>query len=110
MDSPVQSTAPRWRLNVTTTTGGPAITLSRSTVGGQFAPVVSGGSARTRRPFVKHSTPNIESAVYAYVRAMRTLGHTHVRSENVSRALQISLSAAMAALQALEDKGVRRSK
>jgi hypothetical protein len=104
MNSPVQSTAPAG-VNVTTTTGGPAIIL-----GGSFAPVVSGGSSPTRRSFIKHSTPNVESAVYAYVRAMRTLGHTNVRSENVSRALQISLSAAMAALQALEDKGVRRSK
>src|ERR1700730_6634928 len=53
---------------------------------------------------------DIKGAVYAYVQAMRTLGHMHVRSEQVSRALGISSSAAMAALQALEGKGVRRSK
>jgi hypothetical protein len=77
-------------------------------------PSVTGGTTIINVPSRQGlSTPtskDIEGAVYAYVRAMRALGHTRVRSENVSRALQISLSAAMAALQALEDKGVRRSK
>ncbi len=49
----------------------------------------------------------IEAAVYAYIRAMRTLGHTHVDSSAVAQALSLSVTDVEAAMRNLSDKGVR---
>jgi hypothetical protein len=53
---------------------------------------------------------DLEGAVYAYLQAMRSLGRTHVTPEDVASALGIPALSAMAALTALKNKGVRRSK
>jgi CRP-like cAMP-binding protein len=53
---------------------------------------------------------DLEAAVYAFLQAMRSLGRTHVTPEDVANGLGISASSAMAALSALQSKGVRRSK
>jgi hypothetical protein len=53
---------------------------------------------------------NITNAVYAHLQAMRSLGHTRVSPENVSKALGISFGAVLVAMKSLESKGVRRVK
>ena len=58
----------------------------------------------------KTSTPSekkIESAVYAHLRAMRTLGHTKADSGEIARALNIPSAEVIKALSALKNKGVK---
>ena len=97
--------------SMTTIGTGTTYSLSTSSVGGITTTAVPApthaGTLLTKRT---GTTQDVEGAVYGFLRAMRTLGHTNVRPEDVSRALGISVSAAMASLQALEGKGVRRSK
>ncbi len=49
----------------------------------------------------------IEAAVYAYIRAMRALGHTQVNSLAVARALSLPVTDVDVAIRNLSDKGVR---
>jgi len=50
---------------------------------------------------------SVESAVYAYIRAIRTLGRTTVNTIEIAAALSIPVSKVNAALDALRRKGVR---
>ena len=56
------------------------------------------------------SSKRIDRAVYAYLQAIRSLGHRHVKPEDVAAALGISVTAALAALTVLRSKGVTRAK
>ena len=60
--------------------------------------------ARRRRTRVQKE---IEAAVYAHIRAMRALGHTHVNSLAIARALSLPISDVEVAMRQLSDKGVR---
>jgi hypothetical protein len=108
MNSPVQSTAPAG-VNVTTTTGAPATyNPSRSTVGGPFAPVVPGSSSPTRRrSFIKHSTQNVESAVYAYIQAIRALGITRTNTLEIAKALGLTQTMVEKTISSITKKGVK---
>lgn len=61
-------------------------------------------------PLVHRSTrgsKSVENAVYAYIRAIRTLGRTTVNTIEIAAALSIPVSKVNAALDALKRKGVR---
>ena len=47
-----------------------------------------------------------EKAVYAYIRALRALGHTTANTADIARALSLPLSDVDRAVQALKTKGV----
>lgn len=53
---------------------------------------------------------DIESAVFAHIRAMRTLGHTTVNTRDVARALALPLSIVDRAVAGMSTKGVRVAK
>jgi hypothetical protein len=60
-------------------------------------------SLSARRP--ANPSDQIERAVYAYLRVVRSLGRKHIRPEDVASALGISATVALVALTALRDKG-----
>ena len=66
-----------------------------------FSETKTGGRRGTR------AQKKIEAAVYAQIRAMRALGHTHVNSLAVARALSLPISDVEVAMRRLSDKGVR---
>jgi predicted transcriptional regulator len=49
----------------------------------------------------------MSNAVYAYIRALRTLGRKQLDVAEVSQALGLSVEAVTSALAALESKGVK---
>ncbi len=60
-----------------------------------------------RRKSRSTSSKTIDAAVYAYIRAMRALGHTQVNSLAVARALSLPVTDVDVAIRTLSDKGVR---
>jgi predicted HTH transcriptional regulator len=55
----------------------------------------------------KAKAPNIESAVYAYIQAVRALGKTKITPEEIAAALDISISDVRGTIEALKNKGVK---
>ena len=49
----------------------------------------------------------VESAVYAYIQALRTLGHTHINSHDIAKGLGLPRSVVENVLKRLTEKGVR---
>ena len=66
-----------------------------------FLDIKTGGRRGTR------AEKEIAAAVYAYIRAMRALGHTQVNSLAVARALSLPVTDVDVAIRTLSDKGVR---
>jgi uncharacterized membrane protein len=58
-------------------------------------------SAKSRKP------SDIERAVYAHIRAMRTLGKKTINTAEIAEALSLSLGEVHGALGALKKKGVK---
>lgn len=50
---------------------------------------------------------SIERAVYAHIRAIRTLGRTSVNTAEIAKALSLSISQVERAVAGLKDKGVK---
>jgi hypothetical protein len=55
----------------------------------------------------KVSAADLESAVYAYIQAVRALGKTKITPEEIAQALNLPVSAVEQSLSALQSKGVR---
>jgi hypothetical protein len=59
-----------------------------------------------RRRRVRAST-NVQNAVYAYVRAMRSLGRTKVNTSEVAEALSLQVVEVNRAISSLKKKGIK---
>lgn len=74
---------------------------------------VSTASAYITVPDTKRQTErngkNIETAVYTYVRALRTLGKTQVNTAEIARALGVPVSSVDRVLSKLSERGIRRA-
>jgi hypothetical protein len=55
----------------------------------------------------KSKAPDIESAVYAHIQAVRALGKTKITPEEIAAALGISISDVRGTIDALKTKGVK---
>jgi hypothetical protein len=55
----------------------------------------------------RSSDNKIERAVYAHIRAVRTLGRTHINTSEIADALSLKVSEVNRAIEKLRDKGVR---
>jgi hypothetical protein len=53
-------------------------------------------------------TRNIENAIYAYIQAVRALGHTTVNTSQIAEALSLPLTVVEQALESLKKKGVKK--
>lgn len=53
---------------------------------------------------------SIESAVFAHIQALRTLGHERINTSEIARALGLSHAKILIAAKALKDKGVKPSR
>jgi hypothetical protein len=53
---------------------------------------------------------NIESAVYGYIRAMRTLGRTSLNTDEIATALGLSKEQVNMSVKELRNKGVKLAK
>jgi hypothetical protein len=95
---------------ITTKTTSAVQPRSVSGTTGTSPTVIISARALSGGPAPASATREVESAVYAYLRVMRSLKRTRVTPENVASALGISVASALAALAALQSKGVRRSK
>jgi hypothetical protein len=68
-----------------------------------------GLSPRLVKPTTRqaHASKEFEAAVYAYVRAVRTLGRTSITVSEIGKALSLPRSAVFAAVRQLKDKGIK---
>lgn len=74
----------------------------------QFTVLVTNGvRARARRS--SRSIVRVQSAVYAYIRAVRALGRMQVNTTEVASALSLAVSEVNRAIASLEKKGVKVS-
>jgi biotin operon repressor len=80
------------------------LVLSTDSVRGNF--VIS--DAPRVRP-ASRSLARERNAVYAYIRALRSLGRTRLNTVEVAEALSLSIEQVNRAIRALEEKGVRVS-
>ena len=78
------------------------LVLSTNSVTEQEIPV---DTAQASRP--KKSDKNTESAIYAYIQAVRALGRATINTIDISEALSIPISEVNQAIRALEKKGVK---
>lgn len=77
-----------------------------------FAPLVETSVAGHGRPALVKAAPRragavVEKAVYAHIRAMRTLGHTTANTEQIAKALDLSRREVEAAVRGMESRGVK---
>ena len=70
-------------------------------------PVVNSPRRRARR--ASHSAERLQSAVYAYIRAIRALGRTQINTLEIAAALSLSLAEVNRAISSLGKKGVKVS-
>jgi hypothetical protein len=56
------------------------------------------------------SEGNIERAIYAHIRALRTLGKESINTEEIAMALSLPVKAVNKAIEALKDKGITAAK
>lgn len=66
-------------------------------------------SVSVTRPQSQRSDKKIETAVYTYIRALRSLGKTQVNSAEIARALGVPVSNVDRVLPKLTEKGIRRA-
>ena len=50
---------------------------------------------------------SLSSAVYGHIRAMRSLGHTSVKTDQIAKALDLPLEAVDRAVRSMQNKGVK---
>jgi hypothetical protein len=81
-----------------TTTPAAATTTATVSIGAKATVTVS---AR------KVKAPNIESAVYSHIQAVRALGKTKITPEEIAAALGLSISDVRGTIEALKTKGVK---
>jgi len=62
---------------------------------------------RARRPV--RTSRRVQSAIYAYIRAIRALGRTKINTSEVADALSLSVAEVNRAISSLKKKGVRVS-
>ncbi len=55
----------------------------------------------------RHSLARERNAVYAYIRALRSLGRENVNTVEVAEALSLQIEQVNRAIQALKEKGVK---
>jgi len=67
--------------------------------------VVVGDAPRVPRS--RRANKSVESAVYAYMRAVRSLGRTKITTAEVADALSLSIRDVNSALSSLKKRGVR---
>lgn len=83
-----------------------------------FSPLTGGSTSQATKKIAGHrltnkpknSAPNVEKAIFAHIRAMRTLGHKTVNTRDVARALDLPLAMVDGAIAGLNAKGVRVAK
>jgi hypothetical protein len=93
---------------------------ARSNAAGKRRITLSEPSSASSRNIVTHSfpgraaygTPDVSSraaerAVYAYIRAVRTLGRTRIDTDEIAAALRLPVEQVNETLHALRKKGVR---
>jgi len=61
------------------------------------------------KPQRQRSDKNIETAVYTYIRALRSLGKTQVNTAEIAKALGLPVSNVDRVLPKLTEKGIRRA-
>ena len=81
-----------------------SITLGSSSIAGAYS-VERPQQARARQGAVQKQ---IVAAVYAHIKAVRSLGRTGINTADIARALGLPLHEVERAVAALQTKGVRR--
>jgi DNA-binding MarR family transcriptional regulator len=66
-------------------------------------------SVSVTKPQSQRSDKKIETAVYTYIRALRSLGKTQVNTAEIAKALGLPISTVDSVLPKLSEKGIRRA-
>ena len=85
-------------------------TSSHASTGGFFSATSSAHVEHARTTVaekIKRPTASVENAVYAHIRAIRTLGRTTVNAREIARSLTLPLTDVNRAVTALRSKGVK---
>jgi hypothetical protein len=62
---------------------------------------------RSVRIALKTKTKTLENAVYAYIQAIRALGHTRINTRDIADALSLPIEDVDRAINSLKQKGVK---
>jgi hypothetical protein len=93
------------QLSISTAT--PTIVVTGTSSGAPpFSGTTQSAHAAPTPPAETETTRDVEGAVFGYIRAIRALGRMHVSTDEIARALGLSLAEVQGTLAALRSRGV----